>query len=259
MDEQILLPAEDKNLREPYREYFTTKKRNYLAVIGDVPELWNCFLTLDQIWARDLDNMRVVVEKERPPLIVMFRRSHQQFRIAFELGFSTALTEAFCIMRGAIDTAVVAHKIFREPHLLKVWAHKNDGKTEEKAYRLAFETNKAANLFPAQSGLAKLHSFYSDYSEWGTHPRVSMMALHTNIKQRADGQDWDHSYLETDPKRTVVFLFQMLQASALIEAACFDCFKDRLKLDAELMDMRQRFEKSKKETARIISNEILRA
>jgi len=52
MDDQILLLAEDKNLREPYREYFITKRRNYLAVIRDLPELWDCFLRLDEIWAR---------------------------------------------------------------------------------------------------------------------------------------------------------------------------------------------------------------
>jgi hypothetical protein len=34
MDDQILLPAEDKNLRGPYREYFITKRKNYLTVVG---------------------------------------------------------------------------------------------------------------------------------------------------------------------------------------------------------------------------------
>ncbi len=52
MDDQILLPAEDKNLREPYREYFITKRKNYLAVVRDLTELWDCFLQLDAIWAQ---------------------------------------------------------------------------------------------------------------------------------------------------------------------------------------------------------------
>ena len=76
MDDQILLPAEDKNLRESYREYFITKRKNYLAVVRDLPELGDCFLRLDAIWARSLDNMRTVTEEERPPLIAMFRHSH---------------------------------------------------------------------------------------------------------------------------------------------------------------------------------------
>jgi hypothetical protein len=40
-DDQVLLPAEDTNLREPYREYFLTKRKNYLAVVRDLPELWD--------------------------------------------------------------------------------------------------------------------------------------------------------------------------------------------------------------------------
>ena len=67
MEDQILLPAEDNNLREPYREYFITKRRNYLDVVRDLPELWDCFLRLDEILARDLSIMRVVRERERPP------------------------------------------------------------------------------------------------------------------------------------------------------------------------------------------------
>jgi len=139
--------------------------RNYLAVVRDLPELWDCFLRLDEIWTRDLSNMRSVPQKERLPVITMFMHSHQQFRIAFELGFSTAISEAWSTMRGSIDTAMVAHKIFREPNLLAVWIRKNDGRAEKNAYKEAF---KSANLFPAQFRLAKLQSFYRDYSESGT-------------------------------------------------------------------------------------------
>ncbi len=256
MDPQTLLPAEEKNLRGPYREYFITKRTNYLNVVRDLPELWDCFLRLDEIWARGLDNMRVVTEKERPPLIAMFRHSHQQFRIAFELGFSTAITEAWSIMRGSIDTAMVAHKMFREPNLLAVWLRKNDGKAERKVYNDAF---KSANLFPAQYGLAKLQSFYREYSEMGTHPGYGAIALHTRIEARTTGQDWNHTYLETDGKRAVAFLFQMLEAATLVEGACFKCFEDRLKLDSDLMNLRMKLEKCAKDTARVINTQILTA
>jgi hypothetical protein len=169
-DQQILLPDEDKNLREPYREYFITKRRNYLVLIRDLPKLWDCFLRLDEIWAHDLNNMRIVTETERPPIIAMFRHSHQQFRIAFELGFASAITEAWSIMRGSIETAMVAHKISREPDLLDVWLRRNEGKAEKKACE---ETFKSANLFPAQYGLAELQSLYRDYSG-GALIRVSL-------------------------------------------------------------------------------------
>ena len=256
MDDKILLPAEERNLREPYREYFITKRKNYLAVVRDLPELWDCFMRLDGIWARSLNNMQTVMEKERPPLIAMFRHSHQQFRIAFELGFATAMTEAFSIMRGSIDTAMVAHKICREPNLLAVWLRKDNGNLERKAYKEAF---KSATLFPARYGLAELRSFYRDYSEWGTHPGIGAISMHTRIEARATGQDWNHAYLETDGKRTAAFLFRMLEASALVAGACFNCFEDRLKLDSELIDMRVKLARCMKDTAFVINNQILTA
>jgi hypothetical protein len=256
MDDPILLPDEDKNLRGEYREYFITKRKNYLAVVRDLPELWDCFLRLDDIWARELSNMRVVTEKERPPIIAMFRHSHQQFRIALELGFSTAITEAFSIMRGSIDTAMVAYKIFREPKMLTVWLRKDGGRAERKAFRDAF---KSTNLFPAQYGVAELKSFYSDYSEYGTHPGLGAIALHMTITGRATGQDWNHTYLETNGKRAVAFLYRMLEASALVEGTCFTCFEDRLKFDSELVNMRTRFNRCKQDTAWVIKNQILPA
>jgi hypothetical protein len=200
--------------------------------------------------------MRVVTEREQPPLIVMFRHSHQQFRIAFELGFSTAITEAWSIMRGSINTAMVAHKIFREPDLLKVWIRKGDGTAEKRAFD---DTFKSGNLFPAQFGLSELQSFYRDYSEGGTHPGVVAISIHTKIEARSTGQDWNHTYLETDGKRTVAFLFRMLEASALVEGACFNCFEDRLKVDTGLMDLRAQFDQRKKHTEWVISNQILTA
>lgn len=138
--------------------------------------------------------------------------------------------------------------------MLAVWARKNDGKAEKKAYGNAF---KSANLFPTQCGLTELQAFYRDYSEWGTHPGLGAISLHTKVEPRTTGQDWNHTYLETDGKRAVAFLLRMLQASALIEGACFDCFKDRLKLDSELTDMRAKFAKCKKDTEWVINNQIL--
>ena len=250
MDDKLLLPFEDASLREPYREYFTTKRQNFKNIIGQVPELWDCFQQLDAVWARDLDDMKAV-ERSRTLTVLLFRHSHQQFRIAFELGCSSALTEAFSIMRGSIDSGMIAHKICREPQLLAVWARKDKGKAEKALFR---ETFKSANLFPAQYGLDKLQSFYRDYSEYGTHPGVGALSLHATS---GDGRNWQHSYLETG-KRLVAFLFRMLQASAMVETACFDCFKDRLNLDAGLSGIRSELDQRIDEVAAAV-NQILQS
>ena len=248
MAESILLPFEDASLREPYREYFTTKRQNFRNIITQVPELWDCFQRLDAVWARDLEGMKTI-ERSRTLIVLLFRHSHQQFRIAFELGCSSALTEALSIMRGSIDSGMIAHKICREPHLLVIWARKNDGKAEAKLFR---DTFKSANLFPAQYGLDTLQSFYRDYSDYGTHPGLGALSLHA---MSDDGRNWQHSYLETG-KRLIAFLFRMLEASGMVENACFGCFKDRLNLDAKLVDMRSELARLTDEAAKAV-NQIL--
>lgn len=253
MDDKLLLPFEEASLREPYREYFTTKRQHFRNIITQVPELWDCFQRLDAVWARDLENMKIL-EKSRVLTLLLFRHSHQQFRIAFELGCSSALTEALSIMRGCIDSGMIAHKIHREPQLLAVWARKNNGKAEAKLFR---ETFKSANLFPAQYGLDKLQPFYRDYSEFGTHPGVGALSLHAASED--GGQNWQHSYLETGT-RIVAFLFRMLQASAMVENACFECFKERLNLDAPLISMRseldQRIDNAAAAVNQILSHQL---
>jgi|GEM_PF-3154158 len=248
MNEKLLFPFEDASLREPYREYFMTKRQNFRNFITQVPELWDCFQRLDAVWARDLEDMKTI-ERSRTLIVLLFRHSHQQFRIAFELGCSSALTEAFSIMRGSIDSGMIAHKIYREPQLLAVWACRNKGKAEEKLFR---ETFKSANLFPAQYGLDALKPFYRDYSDYGTHPGVGALSLHVTSD---DGRNWQNSYLETG-KRLVAFLFRMLQASAMVENACFKCFEDRLNLDSQLVNMRSELAHRTDEAATAV-NQIL--
>lgn len=75
----------------------------------------------------------------------------------------------------------------------------------------------SGNLFPAQYGLAELKSFYREYSEWGKHPGLGAIAMHSKLEVNLSGLDWQHTCLETDPKRTVALLFQVLLASAMIE------------------------------------------
>ena len=88
------------------------------------------------------------------------------------------------------------------------------------------------------------------------HPGVGAVSMHCEIQPRANGQNWNHTYLETDPKRLVAFLFTMLKACALVETACFNCFESRLKLDAELVRMRCEFDICNRQTATIIAQII---
>lgn len=251
-DKEILLAFEDKNMRGEYRNYFVAKRTNYFASIQGFPELWDCFLRLDEIWFREFSDVEQITDTRQFIPLPMFVKAHAQFRLAFELGFSTAISEAWNLARGAIDSAMRAAKIFREPLLGQVWLDKDKGKTEQKAYHKAFEENKKESLFPKSHALRELHEFYVAFSEHGTHSTLSAMAMSYGYETDASGVRWSHNYLEGDPKKIGTCLQYMLNAFALVERAFHGCFEDRLKLDAEVVKMRAEFKQKQKESAQLL-------
>lgn len=133
-----------------------------------------------------------------------------------------------------------------------VWLDKDKGKKEQKAFRKAFEENKKESLFPKSHGLGELHEFYAAFSETGTHPTLSAMAMSYSYTTNAQGVAWMHNYLEADPKKIAMSLQYMLNAFALVEKALYDCFEDRLKLDYELAKMRSGFSQKQRQSAQLI-------
>jgi hypothetical protein len=249
IEAQILLPFEEANILGDYRKYFISKRTNYFTTIHSFPNLWRCYVALDEIWTREFSDLQRITQPGQVLPLKLFMNSHAQFRVAFELGFSTCLGEAWNVVRSSIETAVQAHKIRRQPELALVWANKDHGKQEFEAYRNAFERNKKQSLFPREHGLLELHQYYSNYSELGTHPTISAMALRHSVTADEKDVNWRHEYLDTHPERIAPFLLVMLNAYALVERAFFDSFSGRLNLDIELVQMREQFTTAKAQTA----------
>jgi len=256
IETQILLPFEENHLRGEYRTYFITKRTNYFATLHTFAPLWNCYLGLDEIWEREFSDLQRITKPGQLLPIKLFSNCHAQFRVAFELGFSTCIGEAWNIVRSSIETAVQAHKIWRQPKLASVWIKKHDGPQEEKAYKAAFEFYKKESLFPVEHGLRELYAYYGDYSELGTHSTISALAVRHSIEIDDKDVSWRHECLETKPERIASFLFTMLTPCALVEKAFFNCFDSRLKFDVELMRMRDVFAQQKRQAADWIVKEF---
>jgi hypothetical protein len=252
----ILLPIEEQAIRGGYRQYFICKRTNYFASIQAFPELWDCFLRLDEIWLREFSDLERIRQRGQILPLHLFMNSHAQSRVGFELAFSSCLGEAWNIIRSSIESAVQAHKIGREPNLALVWMRKDNSPADKKAYKKAFEEHKRESLFPAQHGLDALYSYYCSYSEWGTHPTLAAVALRHKIEKTSADVNIRHEYLEGNPERPASSLFIMLEACGLIEGACFDCFKARLDLDAQLVRMRHEFDRCKAAAASAISRRL---
>lgn len=238
----LLLPWEQQSVGGDYKNYLTAKRQNYRANLQNFPALWDCFLSLDEIFVREfIDLQRISAQLLLPSHL--FRSSHAGMRVALELAFSSCLYDAQNLIRSAIELAAHAHHIHQNPALNAVWRAKDKGKAEFNAYRDAFERDKEKTLF---HNLKRLHKYYCMFSETGTHSTISAMSLRHKFEMTEDGTKLIMHFFETDLRRIGPFLVSILTACSLIEAALFSCFRARLDLDPQLVEMRSEFEKRKR-------------
>ena len=242
-EENLLLPFERHRFTGDYREYLKTKRNNFIATIQAYPELWDCFQSLDEIWVRGLSMIERVTDPDQMLPGLLFMNAHSKFRVALEEGFSCCVGEAWNQLRSGIEAVAHAHKLGREPHLLEIWAKKNDGLQEKKDFEREFLANKKSTLFPAQLGLAELHEYWSNYSEWGTH--VNVVSISRKIASEDKGEDirWKFHYFERNQKDLAISLTSLLLASRQMEKAFFDACEDRLQFVVDLVDSREKFER----------------
>lgn len=237
---EILLALE-KGFPAKYREYYEIKRNNLFAGITQCPEIWDCFMQLDGLFASELDDIAVISDLNKTLPLMLFAHAHAQFRISIELGFGGSFCESFNIARMAIESAYQACKVIRTPDLNDIWFKKDRGKIEEKAFRTEFDFEKREGY--AGLGLEKLHEYWSKFSIW-SHTSVS--ALNQRFTPFAV------HYFETDTKLKSLNLNELLYAFHKIENALFDAFESRLKLDIQLEAKRLAFVKKADETRLVV-------
>ena len=249
-EEELLLPYERKMMQGEWRTYFKAARQCWLASINNFPELWRLFLQLDEIFIREFHDC----EKQRNPHallpLLLFIKAHKSVRVAAELAFSTHFSEAYDATRSAIESAVFAHKIYRERGLAEVWLQKGHGAAQRKAFEKAFVFYKQKNLFPDTFPfLAELYKTYSLYSDWGTHTSVASVGLHYHGHEDDKSQTSSICYVGADLQQIATIIETLIHAFWQIEKALHDAFSSRLCLDPQLEQMRGDFAADKRRIA----------
>ena len=60
-DADVLLPFERENVAETYQEFLRIKRNNTFASIQRLPHQWQRFELMDQIWLREIGNLKRVL------------------------------------------------------------------------------------------------------------------------------------------------------------------------------------------------------
>jgi hypothetical protein len=237
-----LLPFEQQKFHPEYQQYFKQKRGNFFKAIEEFPGLWDCFQLLSVIWFREMADLATATDEKQMLPRTLFSAAHARFLTAMELGFACCVGDAYGVLRDGIETVSHAYKVFKEPHLITVWAQKGTA-----AYQKTFEENKKQNLFPDEHGLSALQRHYAAFSEIATHTNPTPVG--TNFREIRDANTirWEYHYFVTDPRNLAVFLFTLLDASALMEQVFFACFQSRLGFDHALTHMHKSFDQLKQQ------------
>lgn len=152
-ESDILTEFEIRVLKGDLKEYWRTKRSNFFATIQSYPKFWECFQNLDELMLQEYKAFETNPQPDQALPLCFFFGAHGQVRIASELGFSCCLTDAFGIMRNAIESTVYGLKILREPSLADVWLNKDDGPAGKKVFDGAFRygVRRQEEAFPIRT------------------------------------------------------------------------------------------------------------
>jgi hypothetical protein len=246
-DDVPLLQLEDQTFHPEFKRYYRHKRGNFFKAITEFSGLWNCFQLLNDIWQREMDDLRVLRDQHHLLPRMLFTAAHSKFVNAMELSFSCCIGDAYTLLRDAIEFTAHGHKIFSEPAVARIWTDKMQGKKQRGEYDNVFTHDKEKNLFPDKFGLKQLHRYYAELSEIGTHSNTTSLGKSFEDASTPTMISWGFHYFETDPHKLAIYLLSMLAISGHMEETFWGCFQTRLNLDNELLRMRGNFHKLKEE------------
>ena len=91
-----LLPVERQYLAGEYKKFFLAKRNNFFATLQRLPNLWSCFLLLDEIWYREIADFDSLTNERQAVPLLFYIDAHGQYRSAFELCCSTRQLRGSC-------------------------------------------------------------------------------------------------------------------------------------------------------------------
>jgi hypothetical protein len=114
-DSDLLVQFERDNIKDDCRLFYSIKRNNLFPSIQGLPEHWEFFCLLDEIWRREIGNLEVSIDLDRMFPVILYMNAHAKVRICMELAFSNCMPEWRSILRDAVETVAHAHHMLRGP------------------------------------------------------------------------------------------------------------------------------------------------
>jgi len=236
-----LLPFEEERFHGTYRLFYADKRGAFFNTVQAFPEIWDAFELLDEIWIRELEDLRVPGSPAHVLPTLLAYSAHREIRMAFELGFSHCLPEACTVMRNGIESVACGYNLLGKPQLLtQVMSPQKSEKAQLRVFRNVLAKARK-DLSDKAGGLQVLHTLWIQFSNYGAHSTLMSLATQLKGSKSATANEIRFTYLDVDKTFARASLCNLLGCAFEMERVFFRGFKNRLELDDTLGSMRARF------------------
>lgn len=228
-----------KYVPDEFARYCDVRQNNFAATVQAFSHVWKVFMLVDDLIQRELNLCSTITNPAHIEPFMLATHVHAQLRVCIGLAFEGSLKEAGSVMRGAIESAAFANKLYNEPDKAKIWMDGCHGKAQKVAYEKAFKQRRKEKMFSGNPNLGALYKYWCVFSEESSHTGVRDVARRIQLQQTETHLNWSFEYFETNPKILGPSLFALLDATVLIERVLFAIFCDRLQLVPEVGENRE--------------------
>ncbi len=201
------------------------------------PRVWEAFELLDSIWVKELEDYHYLAQQPPIPLLLFFN-AHAKIRLAAELAFSRCVTEAWALMRNAVESVALGVYLHENPQIPQQWQANRGGLARLKAFKREFEKMRQQGLYAAKTGLHDLHRYWKRFSESGAHATFGTLATRVTATSTGDAAEIKFNYLEMPRNALWATLVDILCCCYRMEQALFNELRARLELDPHLTKRR---------------------
>ena len=124
---QILTEFEKHLLKGSFAEQYEIKRNNFFATIERFRPLWNCFMTLDEVFEREFETLQPISNIDHIFPKLFFVSCHRNYRLALELGFSCCFFQSCHLVRESIEAVYQASLLLKQPEKINIWLDKAQG------------------------------------------------------------------------------------------------------------------------------------
>ncbi len=195
-----------------YLEYVSDSDYNFKVSLLNVPETVNIFSRLDQQLTEMIEYINKLPEVAAERYVFFLGTfivvAQREMRNGYSLFLRSMSYDGLLLLRIAIEAAIFAYRIFKEPELLEVWANRNE---DWKTFKQKFVFAELPHDIPFRAELDKNRDLIGDY--WA-HPNVNYFSNAVEIK----GDQIRVHFFDRDEKLYHLYLLSFLDASLKVLA-----------------------------------------